>query len=845
MTILLISSLIFSFILLIQNKSIYSFTKIKRDLIGYKTHLRLNDESDDEDDEFDEESFNSDVNKICKKASDDINKYFQTYDESLIDLSSTSLKEIDIYPDYVEALLDIMEGDGKLKDNFFKYLKHATAGAFFLIMGIISIIFWLCFGFFCCCNCCCCCCCKKIQCKNKILFLSLLFDGIIIITCLVGLIISNSMFSAFEDVECSFMKFISEISSGENRPEGINWIGFKKIINKFDNIKTKVAQIKSQKQTELNEAYSNYITKKENLKNVMEETYQELLDPNDPFSPIIFQPELCFQIIQENTLYTLDIGAIDVLYNYGPVTNDEKFLYKLNEKYSSMAEKADNYLNTAHQSFTHIFEENSIDIFVDEIKNNIKYMRSSINKIKDTFVKYIIDYSDIIDNKGNYMVKICYISVICLSCLSGISLVMMYSTAGEWCYQRCKYGKILTKTLSHVSWNLMSIVMILSFFMCGVIFLVSSIGKDLIDVISVILGQSNLGSRKPMIINSNSGKYLNVCLHGDGNLPEELGIYSEDYALFELDELNNIINIIGEAKSDLQQEQTVITDYKSDLEDRKIFKGVGIYDLNESLWMNLEDMINNFNSLLENEVFDMWTLGDTCTDESYEPFQCPENEEDIERKNLTGEVPKNCMNFENWKDGYKIRYGPPAVFLLDVTYSTLEKASNYYVNAVNNITNHIKNSNTITTLEEKINRVELAYTDAIEAELDALNLFNKTIYELLSIFDNIGNEENSLYSFLQCDFIKENILIIFRYLQKAFGGKVQAFGIIFVFASFAMFFSIFFTILEIVILNVSLYLQKRRKEREEQLRISFGREKVTTFETTGEDRIKSRRSKNY
>ena len=845
MTVLLISSLIFSFILLIQNKSIYSFTKIKRDLIGYKTHLRLNDESDDEDDEFDEESFNSDVNKICKKASDDINKYFQTYDESLIDLSSTSLKEIDIYPDYVEALLDIMEGDGKLKDNFFKYLKHATAGAFFLIMGIISIIFWLCFGFFCCCNCCCCCCCKKIQCKNKILFLSLLFDGIIIITCLVGLIISNSMFSAFEDVECSFMKFISEISSGENRPEGINWIGFKKIINKFDNIKTKVAQIKSQKQTELDDVYSNYINKKENLKNIMEKTYQELLDPNDPFSPIIFQPELCFQIIQENTLYTLDIGAIDVLYNYGPVTNDEKFLYKLNEKYSSMAEKADNYLNTAYQSFTHIFEENSINILVDEIKNNIKYMRSSINKIKDTFVKYIIDYSDIIDNKGNYMVKICYISVICLSCLSGISLVMMYSTAGEWCYQRCKYGKILTKTLSHVSWNLMSIVMILSFFMCGVIFLVSSIGKDLIDVISVILGQSNLGSRKPMIINSNSGKYLNVCLHGDGNLPEELGIYSEDYALFELDELNNIINIIGEAKSDLQQEQTVITDYKSDLEDRKEFKGVGIYDLNESLWMNLEDMINNFNSLLENEVFDMWTLGDTCTDESYEPFQCPENEEDIERKNLTGEVPKNCMNFENWKDGYKIRYGPPAVFLLDVTYSTLEKASNYYVNAVNNITNHIKNSNTITTLEEKINRVELAYTDAIEAELDALNLFNKTIYELLSIFDNIGNEENSLYSFLQCDFIKENILIIFRYLQKAFGGKVQAFGIIFVFASFAMFFSIFFTILEIVILNVSLYLQKRRKEREEQLRISFGREKVTTFETTGEDRIKSRRSKNY
>jgi len=300
-------------------------------------------------------------------------------------------------------------------------------------MGIISVIIWLCFGFFCCCNCCCCCCCKKTQCKNKILFISLLFDGIIIITCLVGIIISDSMFTAFEDVECSFMKFISEISVGEKRPKGIKWIGFKKIINKFDNIKIKVAQIKAQKETDLNNAYKTYIKQKDNFKNTLEETYQELLDQNDPYSPIIFPPELCFHIIQENTLNVLDVGAIDILYNYGPVTNDEKFLYKLNEKYDSMTEKANNYLNTAYQSFSHIFEEDSIDILVDEIKQNIKDLRSSINEIKDTFVKYIIDYSDIIDNKGNYMVKICYISVICLSLLSGISLVSMHSTIAECC----------------------------------------------------------------------------------------------------------------------------------------------------------------------------------------------------------------------------------------------------------------------------------------------------------------------------------------------------------------------------------------------------------------------------
>ena len=153
----------------------------------------------------------------------------------------------------------------------------------------------------------------------------------------------------------------------------------------------------------------------------------------------------------------------------------------------------------------------------------------------------------------------------------------------------------------------------------------------------------------------------------------------------------------------------------------------------------------------------------------------------------------------------------------------------------------------VATLEEKINRVESAYTDSINAELEALDFFNKTIYDMLSIFNNRGDEENSLFSFLRCEFIKDNILITFKYLQKAFGGKVQAFGITFVFASFAMFFSITFTILEIVVINVSLYLQRRRREREEQLKISLGGEKVTTFETTGseKERIKSRKSKNH
>jgi len=846
--ILLISSLLVLF-LIIQNKISSIQSIINTNFIKYKNIIRNIEENDDDDeDEYDYSSFNSEVKDKCDKASDDIQDYFKKYDESLMEINSLSLKEIEIYPEYVEALLDILEKDGKLMDNLSKYMNHAFAAMFFLVLGIIAIVCWLCFGFFCCCNCCCCCCCKKPECKGKILFFSLLFDSIIIITCLIGLITSNTMFNSFEDVECTFMKFISEINSGEHRPDGTGWVGFNEIISTFKNIKSKVEEIKTDNKPELDEAYGNHTQAEENFKNSLEVTYGELLDPDDPYSDIIFPVDLCFRMIQQDTTNLLDVGALDVLYNYGPVTNDEKFLYQLDEQYNTITEKANKYLNSSFYSLKHIFKENSIDIFVDEIISNIKDLRKSVNVIKDKFETYIIKYFDIVGESGNYMVKICYIAVICLSCLSMISLITMYSTAEECCYQRFCFGKGLTKTLSHVSWNLMSIVMILSFFICGVIFLISSVGKDLVEVISVILGQQNLFSRKPILIDGSASKYLNVCLHGDGDLPEILGLYSGESALFEFDELNKIINNVEEAKSDLETVETVIRDYRAQIEKRQNLEEIEFYDFNTSVFLNVNEMINEFNELISLDEYDMWTLSETCQDTDYIYIDCPEDESTIERKDLSQEeeTPKECLNFQKWKTGYKKRYGPPAVLVLGIVYNTVLKAADYYVSVINNVINNIKDSDALTTLVEKIDVIKSTYYGAINAKLDALDKYNKTIYKMLSIFSYMGDETKSLYSFLRCEFIRNNILIVFKYLETAFGGKVQSFGVTFVFASFAMFFAIFFTILEIVILNISLYIQKRRRQRDEELRKSLGGEKLTTYETTTteKNRIKRRKSKN-
>ena len=150
----------------------------------------------------------------------------------------------------------------------------------------------------------------------------------------------------------------------------------------------------------------------------------------------------------------------------------------------------------------------------------------------------------------------------------------------------------------------------------------------------------------------------------------------------------------------------------------------------------------------------------------------------------------------------------------------------------------------MSTLTDKLSISEETYYNVIRTELETLNIYNRTIYDLISVFDGLNNGEGSLFSFLNCNFMKNNVLIIIKNLQGAFAGSVKTIGITMVFASFGMVFSIVFTILEVVILNVSLYLQKRRKEKEEQITLALGAQsKIMTFSATEktEKNLKKRR----
>ena len=162
------------------------------------------------------------------------------------------------------------------------------------------------------------------------------------------------MFRGLSDVECSLMKFISEINTGEKKENDIKWIGFEEIGKIFERIKNKINEIKTQTEIELNNNYEELLHQKEIFPITITDTYEDMLDPFDPDSPLIFDERYLIHIIREDTIDKLDVGVIDVLYNYGPNKTDDTFLYLLNEQYSLMTENADNYLEKAHDCFENI-----------------------------------------------------------------------------------------------------------------------------------------------------------------------------------------------------------------------------------------------------------------------------------------------------------------------------------------------------------------------------------------------------------------------------------------------------------------------------------------------------------
>lgn len=216
-----------------------------------------------------------DVTKRCEKAPKDfLSKYNATTElppleeKDLSDLSESQL-----------ILKGIIEGEKVNFNTIKKYIPKILIFFIFLIVDVFFIIMWFVF-------CGCCCCCGK---KNKpfaggcakfLFFLFCFFSVISILICVIGFIVSPSIYKSINGVLCSLYKVVFHLIEGVNGEIPISdWKGLDGINDLISKYKKSEQNIKNliecQGSDDYCTAYNNILTQ---LKNALNSDSSSKLD---------------------------------------------------------------------------------------------------------------------------------------------------------------------------------------------------------------------------------------------------------------------------------------------------------------------------------------------------------------------------------------------------------------------------------------------------------------------------------------------------------------------------------------------------------------------------------------
>ena len=113
----------------------------------------------------------------------------------------------------------------------------------------------------------------------------------------------------------------------------------------------------------------------------------------------------------------------------------------------------------------------------------------------------------------------------------------------------------------------------------------------------------------------------------------------------------------------------------------------------------------------------------------------------------------------------------------------------------------LQEDNDLNGVQYALASLEGNYENFLKAEENSLDFFKNKIVGLTSIFTSIIGD-GDITSLLNCKFIGKNVRVILKTLEKALGKNVNSVGISLLIAGIAMCFSISFTILLNIIINI-------------------------------------------
>ena len=207
-----------------------------------------------------------DVRKRCEKAPKDfLSKYNATTEPPTIEKKDLSKSQL--------ILKGIIEGEKVNFNTIKKYIPRILIFFIFLIVDVFFIIMWFVF-------CGCCCCCGKRNkpsaggCAKFLFFLFCFFSVISILICVIGFIVSPSLYKSINGVLCSLYKVVFHLIEGVNDEIPFSdWKGLDGINESISNYKTSEQNIK-----DLPKIGGDSLKNECSDQNAYCQTYEEILD---------------------------------------------------------------------------------------------------------------------------------------------------------------------------------------------------------------------------------------------------------------------------------------------------------------------------------------------------------------------------------------------------------------------------------------------------------------------------------------------------------------------------------------------------------------------------------------
>lgn len=562
---------------------------------------------------------------------------------------------------------------------------------------------------------------------------------------------------------CSIFKLYETVIQGEEKETIPKWIGIENIKDRLTQTLNTISTIRVESNNlqasnlALSSSVNDFIEKMNSDSETNEENKNDqtsliyLTDPTDDTKKVLPEYYNKFSPIDENGTYLFDINSTD-------------FYPKIYENYlitSGVAELAKT-----------IAGDETLESTLTDSTQSLDDIQVTFTDLSDDILDEWKKYQDYLNKYANLIFYLLTGLMVALG-IVGFICTFFYSA-----FDKCQCMRIPL----HVIWNIFSLFTFILMLLGSLFGLLGVVGSDGVGVMQYAFGPENLDPNNddPIILKGGEAfDYINTCLNGDGNLASQLGLSKDGSGAESLDQLYKMDAKVNEAATKIEGYGDTFASI-TNLQDTINKMRADISLTNSVIISAFTTLKNTANTVLsaDNSLSDKWV------DSSSECGGLAI----IKASEIASENPSAGTN---------------ACFILSDYFTSENKLpeNRYKENSINTLLAELKNYQTNNKdLLETLSSTTTDYKTELSGMLNNVKndiQSSKNIIEpLTKIYKNdIGDD--SIYSIVNCAFMKTNINVFFDQMDNGLSNNATKFAITIIFVSLCSGFSNLFILIVI------------------------------------------------